>query len=46
MAVAVDAFVDYMREAPRLPEDDPAIVLAQRARKSLAVFEAMRHVNG
>jgi ParB/RepB/Spo0J family partition protein len=46
MAVAVDAFVDYMREAPRLPEDDPAIVLAQRARKNLAVFEAMRHVNG
>jgi len=46
MAVAVDAFVDYMRAAPRLPEDDPAIVLAQRARKNLAVFEAMRHVSG
>jgi len=46
MAVAVDAFVDYMRAVPRFPEDDPAIVLAQRARKNLAVFEAMRHVSG
>lgn len=46
MTSAVDAFVDYVRDTPRLPEDDPAIVLAQRARKSLAVFEAMRHVNG
>jgi len=46
MVIAVDAFVDYMRDTPRLPEDDPAIVLAQRARKNLAIFEAMRHVNG
>lgn len=46
MAAAVDAFVEYMKERPGLPEDDPAIVLAQRARKSLAYFEAMRHVSG
>jgi len=44
MAGAVDTFLDYMREAPALPEDDPAMVLFQRVRKALAHFEAMRHV--